>query len=248
MNICDELHHMLNNRRRLSISLGKKRVNDIVTRICPRSTANDILTNRISRKHCVLELKDGQLWISDPGSPNGTVFAGSKIEQDGVKYKRQGKELELGGALAFRVDCVTNVQKVDWRQYMPLMNPEAEPLWDNAFNPHLNAIRLRRFNNLGQDDSHGKEGYVLVYRVATLGASPDCALCFEDKGLEPVHAGFVYMNGRFYLENLTELTDVFVNEVMMSKNELMPLSFGDQILIARVRLQFEQRYQLFVNL
>ena len=63
MNICDELHHMLNNRRRLSISLGKKRVNDIVTRICPRSTANDILTNRISRKHCVLELKDGQLWI-----------------------------------------------------------------------------------------------------------------------------------------------------------------------------------------
>ena len=78
---------------------------------------------------------------------------------------------------------------------MPLMNPEAEPLWDNAFNPHLNAIRLRRFNNLGQDDSHGKEGYVLVYRVA-LGASPDCALCFEDKRLEPVHAGFI-RNGRF---------------------------------------------------
>ncbi|NLW83470.1 MAG: FHA domain-containing protein [Phycisphaerae bacterium] len=80
-----------------------------------------------------------------------------------------------------------------------------------------------------------------------MGSAPECSLYFEDRGLEPVHAGIFYMNGRFNLDNLTDLTDVFVNDVTLSKNELMPLSFGDHILIARLRLQFEQRYQLFVN-
>ena len=230
------------------VSLGKKRDNDIVLRLCPRNSLNDGQTLRISGTHGLMELKDGRLHVSDPGSSNGCTLDGETVDTQGRPIKKRGEVLEAAGVLRLGIEPVGNVRKIDWRQYESLMTLEKETLWDYQFNPHLNAVRLRRLNNLDAKDANGEEGYVLLYRAATIGSAPECLLRFEDKELEPVHAAIVYMNGRFYLEHLTSLTDVFVNTITISKNELMPLSFGDQLLIARLRLQFEQRYQLFVNL
>jgi Mg2+/Co2+ transporter CorB len=83
--------------------------------------------------------------------------------------------------------------------------------------------------------------------MATVGSGNDCSITVTDKGLEPVHTAIFYLTDRFYLENLTDLTDVTVNDTTVSKNELIPLSFGDRIRIARLDTKFLQKTQLFID-
>jgi hypothetical protein len=108
-------------------------------------------------------------------------------------------------------------------------------------------VSLTRQGNLNPDDTRGSDRYCLVYRLASLGSGQGSSICIPDKGLEAMHVVFVYINSRFYLENITDLTNVTVNETALSKNELMPLSFGDRIRIARLDLEFCQKKQLYIG-
>lgn len=116
------------------------------------------------------------------------------------------KELDLAGALKLKVDCLANIKKLDPSDYEELMDNKVGQLWQKSMKAGLSSITLQRVDNLGPEDPNGTERYVIVYRMATLGADPHCSLFFEDRGLEPIHVAFVYMNSRFYLENMTELT------------------------------------------
>ncbi|WFL77519.1 TIR domain-containing protein [Altererythrobacter arenosus] len=61
-----------------------------------RSAPADIVLadNRISRRHCTVELKDGELLVSDLHSTNGTFVDGERIF--GPTVLPQGSELKLG--------------------------------------------------------------------------------------------------------------------------------------------------------
>jgi predicted component of type VI protein secretion system len=119
-------------------------------------------------------------------------------------------------------------------------------MWETAAKAVINAITLERIGNLGEDDKNGYESYCLIYRMATVGSASSCSIRIIDKGLEPIHAGILYLGRRFYLENLSKLTDV-VNDRTLSKGELMPLSFGDRIRIARLDMRILQRSQIFID-
>ena len=109
------------------------------------------------------------------------------------------------------------------------------------------APKVERTGNLGTEDGNGCESYCLIYRVAAIGSAEDCAIRICDKGLEPLQAALVYWGGRFFLENLSMTTNVTVNDRKLSSRELIPLSFGDRIRIARLDMQFIERCQLFVD-
>ena len=79
------------------------------------------------------------------------------------------------------------------------------------------------------------------------GSDPRCAICFSDKDLQPFHAAIVYLNDRFYLENPYEKEDVFVNDISLSKGDLIPLNIGDRIQIVRLAILFNHKYQLYLN-
>jgi len=61
-----------------------------------RDAGNDVpLTDEAaSARHAVLELRDGEWWIEDLGSTNGTLVNGTRIER--AERLRFGDELAIG--------------------------------------------------------------------------------------------------------------------------------------------------------
>jgi predicted component of type VI protein secretion system len=229
------------------VTLGKNRQSDIITRICPRSFDNDKKSNKISRNHCYLELKEKGVFIKDNNSINGTLLDGKAIDVSGKQIKTNSKEIEIGGVLKMSVRCLDGKHGFNNAAYKELLIEPLGFMWEMAAKTALNSITLERISNLGANDKNGLEKYCLIYRMATIGSASHCSMSFSDKGLEPLHAAILYVSQRFYLENLSDLTDVVVNETALSKNELKPLSFGDRIRIARLDMRFLQKAQLFIN-
>jgi pSer/pThr/pTyr-binding forkhead associated (FHA) protein len=232
---------------RPNVTLGKHRRNDIVTRICPRSAARDDQSNKMSRNHCRLELTEKGVFVKDDGSINGTLLDGKTVDAKGRQIKAHTKELELAGVLTMTVRCLSERRRAGGAAYENILNEPLGPTWQAAAKAGLSSITLARLNNLGADDKHGCESYCLVYRIATIGSAPQSSISCTDKGLEPVHAAILHLGRRFYLENVSDLTDVVVNDTTLSKNELTPLSFGDRIRIARLDMKFLQKAQLFID-
>ena len=229
------------------VTLGKNKRNDIVIRICPRSGVNDNQSNQISRNHCCLELTEKGAFIKDNNSVNGTLLDGKAMNASGKQIKANTKELEIGGVLKMSVRCLDDKHSFNKAAYKEVLNKSLGTLWEMAAKTALNSITLERANNLGANDKNGFEKYCLVYRIATIGSASHCSISFADKGLEPLHGAILYHGQRFYLENLSDLTDVAINETTLSKNELEPLSFGDRIRIARLDMRFLQKEQLFID-
>ncbi|MBN2590035.1 MAG: FHA domain-containing protein [Sedimentisphaerales bacterium] len=229
------------------ISFGKNRRNDIVTRILPRSESNDNQSNQMGRDHCKLELTENGVFVKDNKSVNGTLLDGKEVGTNGMEIKAESKELELAGVLKMSIGYVGSRYQFDNNAYEKLFNSSLGLLWNAASNCSLNSITLKRLNNLGADDNNGLESYCNIYRIATIGSKPHCAISFADKGLEPIHAAILYLGNRFYLENLSDLTDVVINDTTLSKNEIIPLCFGDRIRIARLDMKFQQKSQLYID-
>jgi pSer/pThr/pTyr-binding forkhead associated (FHA) protein len=230
------------------VSLGKYRGNDIVTRICPRSKVNDHQSNQISRNHCQLELSEKGALIKDNNSVNGTLVDGKAVDAEGKQIKANSKELELGGVLKMSVRYLGEKRGFNTAVYEDILDEPLGTIWETAAKSSINSITLERVGNLGIGDKNGCESYCLLCRIATIGSKPHCSISFADKGLEPIHAAIMYLGQRFYLENVSDLTDVVVNDTTLSKNELIPLSFGDRIRIARLEMRFSERAQLYLDL
>jgi len=231
-----------------SVSIGRSRKNDIVTRILPRTSKNDLLSKKIGgESHCKFDITGRGVFVKDPGSINGTFLDGEGVDSRGGKINGGTEKLNIGGVLTFSVQYHSNMPDFDAGEYEKIMDKPFGELWGFAKDTQVNSITFERVNNLDAQDENGREFYCLVYRIATIGARPSCSIRFEDKGLEPLHAAILYLGNRFYLENLSKYTDVFVNNQTLSRNELIPLSFGDKIRIAQLDVQFLQKFQLFLN-
>ena len=232
-----------------TVSVGRARTNDIVTRILPRSKANDTQSCEISAAaHCQIVLTENGLFVEDSGSANGTALDNEPVTTSPAKIADgpKGALLELGGVLSMAIKSLA-CGKDDDDDYERAIDQPSGNMWKTAAQAKLNSMTLTRLNNLGAQDENGCESYCLLYRAATIGSTSDCSISFSDKGLEPLHAAVLYFARRFYLENRSDLTDVVINDTTLSRGQLMPLSFGDDIRIARLRLKFVQRSQLFVD-
>jgi hypothetical protein len=230
------------------VHLGKHRSTDIVTRILPRSSARDEQSNRMSRRHCRIELAAQGLLITDNQTANGTCLDGELLVAEQQLLGATSRVIELAGVLALEVFLAQGPGSAENRaQYDKLAQTCLGEMWESAARHDINALTLRRCDNLGQEDTNGFERYCLIYRWATLGSDGQCSICISDKGLEPIHAALVYLNSRFYLENLSDHSSVFVNDTVLAKGELIPLSFGDSLRIERLEMEFAQAQQIGIG-
>jgi hypothetical protein len=230
------------------VTLGKNRRNDIVTRLGPRSAENDALSNQMSRDHCRIELRQGGLIVVDDGSINGTMLDGQKVDAAGRLIDDHARELVLGEVLHLAMRYVGGSLPHPCGGYRDAIGEPPGRMWELADPAGPAALLLERAGNLDAEDRNGCESYCLIYRAAVIGSAEDCAIRAFDKGLEPIHAALVYWAGRFFLENLSAPANVTVNDRALSGRELIPLSLGDHIRIARLEMQFVQRSQLFVDI
>ena len=72
-----------------------------------RHSANDltITDSRLSREHIRIESVDGDFFVSDPGSSNGTTINGNKLT--GPERLKDGDLLDLGGGLQITAEIAT---------------------------------------------------------------------------------------------------------------------------------------------
>jgi pSer/pThr/pTyr-binding forkhead associated (FHA) protein len=75
---------------RASTSIGRDAGNDV-----------PLSDEAASARHAVLELRDGDWWIEDLGSTNGTLVNGTRIER--AERLRFGDELAIG-RIAMRIE------------------------------------------------------------------------------------------------------------------------------------------------
>ncbi|HUG07054.1 MAG TPA: FHA domain-containing protein [Candidatus Limnocylindria bacterium] len=75
---------------RASTSIGRDAGNDV-----------PLSDEAASARHAVLELRDGEWWIEDLGSTNGTLVNGTRIER--AERVRSGDELAIG-RIALRLE------------------------------------------------------------------------------------------------------------------------------------------------
>ncbi|WP_413196283.1 FHA domain-containing protein [Pararobbsia alpina] len=57
---------------------------------------------QLSRRHAKIFIEDGDAWIADLGSKNGTLLNGVEVKERPARL-RDGDELSLGGALVYRI-------------------------------------------------------------------------------------------------------------------------------------------------
>jgi hypothetical protein len=71
-----------------------------------RDAANDVVVNdeAASARHALVELMDGQWWISDEGSTNGTLLNGSRLTRR--ERLHDGDVVEIG-RIAMRFEAFT---------------------------------------------------------------------------------------------------------------------------------------------
>jgi hypothetical protein len=175
---------------------------------------------------------------------NGTFLDGKRVNSNGVRITAQSRELDLANVLKMAIAFHGSQDKDTGSVHEKLSAAQPGPLWDVAGKAEVDSVTLTRLGNLGPKDENGCEMYCLVYRLATIGSARSCALRVTDRGLQPVHAAIAYLDNVFYLENLSNLTDVLVNERTLSRNELIPLNFGDRIHISRLEMEVRKCSQL----
>jgi serine/threonine protein kinase len=232
-----------------SVMLGRRKTYDLVARLLPSNEQNDQQSLRIasSKPQCVIDLLQDGVYIRDLNSRNGTRLDDEAVDSVGKRIERRSRILSLAGVLDLEVGCYKAHDRMRMLDYEDLLGDAKGTLWAKASSSDMNALVLRRINNLGIEDSNGCESYCVVYRIATIGSNDDDALRFLDKELEPSHAALVYVKGSFHLENLCGTRDVKINGQSLSRGELIPLSFGDSIQIAGLDMKFRRKHQIYID-
>jgi pSer/pThr/pTyr-binding forkhead associated (FHA) protein len=95
------------------------------------------------------------------------------------------------------------------------------------------------------DDAAEREEYVLIRRHATVGASPQAAIVITGPGVARLHARLIAKAGVFFIEDLGSADGTWVNQRRVLPDELVPLQYGDSIILGRVPVAFEPFVQQF---
>jgi pSer/pThr/pTyr-binding forkhead associated (FHA) protein len=238
-------------------TFGRNVRNDVMVRYLPRSESNDGLSRDISRNHMVLEINEEGLLIHDKSS-KGIVVNHHVVEKIHT-LTADDVDDELG--LCFGKDPHSDPFEFD----MQLFGGEQDPhdqrnmvKLDDLFTEDLrerfdragrlagtcqiNAVRLRRTSNLKEEE------YVLVYRHAFIGSSPnESAVVLHDYTLKARHARIIYLGNTFWLQNQAKDGAVQVDDQPIALREMVPLVPGMKIQVGETILQFESAEQIGID-
>jgi hypothetical protein len=227
------------NRRPEPGCLPNHDFNDVCLRFLPPSPVHDELSNRLSRRHFELTLRNQQLDWSDRSS-GGIEWDGARVDRARIQspppfsstttYEEHQLDLRLHASptnekLTLRVTLFgrpVNLTESRWGAcwdaiYAGQMQGELCELWRFGHDTGLDAIRLDRLNNAPL------ESYLLVVRQALVGDGR-WALPLPGRRNTRSVARLVQCQGRLWIETLQ--APVRIDDQQLSAHALVPLREG----------------------
>jgi hypothetical protein len=205
-----------------SFSLGRSREEtDFVTWFWPRNETNDHKTRRISKKHCVFELKGAKIFLRDNGTSGHTMFEGQLVSApEGEPFERRGI-LSLAGTYAIDVTPFPS-NSPDGPAILNLRN------WTGAKAPAIPALGgCVRFLPMSKQVLPQNSCWLLT--DGAFGTSRANPVILELKGLAEIQGRFHFFLGGFWLENSVGNEAVSVNGFKLQPGYVIPLVSGQQV-------------------
>lgn len=180
--VCGERRIHVFAKKRVTFGRQRRPENDVCLRFLPRSVENDEGSRAISRMHMALDLTDDGLVLVDERSAKGV-----DVDCDPIKGERTFTHLDAHGGRHLNVPSPLSsslslemeltvfgrnpadpdfCSELEWDDVcFEMTGEQPSRLWQVAKGCGIGAARIRRLNNLPQEE------YVLLYRDATIGRS-----------------------------------------------------------------------------
>jgi hypothetical protein len=207
---------------RSSFSLGRGREEvDYLTWFWPRSEANDTKTRRISKKHCLLELRGPKIYVRDNETSNHTALGGQELAT------KEGEPLERRGILK-----IANVYSIDVTPF-PSNAPEGPTI-----------ANLRNWSGKQEQTPTALSGSVRFLPMSTqvlpqnstwlltdgaFGTSRANPIIVDVKGLAEIQGRFYHHLGGFWIESAVNNGAVHVNGAKLEPGFIVPLVSGQTV-------------------
>jgi len=220
-----------------SVELGRRRGNDIVTRVYPPSEENDVLTGLISSNHAKITFTANGAELQDY-STHGTKAAGHELSDDSALLS-QGAEIRLADVLSLGCELFYDEVTDTLSALKPFAERYVGTVLSDPAGP-LRAVRLRRIDNLQK-----AEEYLVFQHAVRVGSGADCEVRISDPSVSPVHAQILWLGNSMWLEPLQSKRPTLADGQEIPRDQLaplrpnLPLQFGDvEVTVS----SFRQRY------
>jgi hypothetical protein len=243
--------HVIARRR---VTCGRSRQNDVCLRFLPRSPDHDEGSREISRSHMSLDLTDAGLVLGDESAK------GVDIDSDPVKKSMTlthddahvSLQIDLPSRLSatrtlemdftiFSCDPLNGSRDVPPDRDDACLAAIGEPasrLWQTACRSGIEAARIRRLNNLVDEE------YVMLYRYATIGRSArDHVVVVPAMGVDADDLRLIHAGRMFWLHSGGSLR-LAVDGRPIAGECLVQLAVGQTLTIGAATLLVEKFAQM----
>lgn len=229
-----------------SLTLGRDRSNDIVTRFFPRNERNDQRSANLSRQHARLTLKPGGLLVEDLNSTLGTALNGVEIpaEQPAViESPGHAHQLTLGTHESVDQPFHLDLQAFESEQHAeyPIqldldletceaLNTPQPQLWSLSRQSGIAALRLTPSH-----EQAATETFVVLFHEATSGSSSLDVISTALSASAQRTARILHIGGGFWIQQLSAARNSVLSvngQPAVQPMELVPLSPGMSLQIA----------------
>jgi len=211
--------------KRITISVDKFKIG--------RSKKNDLVLEGVfvSRKHSVIEVKDGVYILTDNNSTDGTYINGEKIQ---TRQLEDGDEIQIGDFdLVFEIGAADD-RKTRVRREERITEAREEEGREGDYGKtglYFGALEVIQGDRIGYS-------YDITKQMITIGREPQCDICMEhDSAVSMEHARlFVSEDGSVLIADLGSTNKTWVNGHHIIENET--LSDNDRIQIGKTTFRF----------
>jgi pSer/pThr/pTyr-binding forkhead associated (FHA) protein len=185
---------------------------------------------QVAPEHCRIELMDGQVHITDLGSPGGTLLNGAAVTNasfpPGAKVSVGSFELQL-------IDAPSTVETPSKDEssggFEKTMQKDMKgELTKWADQTYTLEVKSKAFD----------QTFKLTMPDYTIGSDDDCDITVKDKGVAPTHLVLIQNKLGVRLVNVTGKSDIMINDRMAKVKDV--LSANDIITIRNCKFILKQ--------
>lgn len=183
----------------------------------------------ISRKHAQIQQREGQYFIRDLGSRNGTFLNGNRLGEDELPLQ-EGDEIAIGRSgtmLRFLLEPI-----ISFPDTVDLSKVKLERA------TMLEPVSIYPQARLYITDSDGGEREVpLTSAFASIGKTPDNLVVIADEAISRKQSQIEQRDGQYLIRDLGSRNGTFLNGTRLGEDE-SPLHEGDEITIGLTKIRF----------
>lgn len=204
---------------RPSFSLGRSREEaDFLLWFWPRNETNDAKTRRISKKHCVLNVKEAKIFVSGFNTANRSTFDGQDLAAlEGVPLERRGI-LSLAGIYFLDVTPFSSNDSQG-----PKIGNLRNWMWPGTTTAPAVSGSVRF---IPMTPRVFPQNSTWMFTDGTFGTSRTNPIILDLKGLAEIQGRFYHYLGAFWIESSVNNDGVQINGNKLSPGFIMPLVSG----------------------